>query len=187
MNNVSSYLISVAIAILLPVSGAYAQLAPAKAAVEKLAPASKAEPLKIDLKRSKIVNAGANESSAPADVAKPGDILEEVATYTNQSKDTLRQVKATLPIPLNTELVMASVKPSNALASLDGVNFSAVPLKRKVRQANGVELETPVPLSEYRFLRWNPVDLAAQKSVVFSARFKVSDSSPIKTAANSKP
>lgn len=187
MKKISFYVVSLAVAALLPMGGAYAQLAPAKSAVEKLATSSKADPLKSELKRSKIVLVAGNETTAPADSAKPGDILEEVATYTNQSKGTLKQMVPTLPIPLNTELVMASVKPSNALASIDGVNFSAVPLKRKVKQANGVELETPVPLSEYRYLRWAPVDIAAEKSLVFSARFKVSDGPVVKTAAASKP
>jgi hypothetical protein len=136
---------------------------------------SAAEPLQIVLKRSKIAVVDGKEVVQSADIAKPGDILEEVATYTNASKSTLRQFEPTLPVPANTELQIASVKPPNAKASIDGINFAAMPLKRKVRQPNGVEIEQSVPLSEYKFLRWTSGDLAAEKSVVVSARFKVAN------------
>ncbi len=188
MNKVNLYLGALGLALALPFGVAYAQLAPAKAPVAKLAPAANADQLKVDLKRTKIVKAASGETSAPADTAKPGDILEEIATYTNQSGGVLKQVQPRLPVPLNTELVMASVKPANAMASTDGINFSAIPLKRKVKQANGVEVETPVPLSEYRYVRWSPVELASQKSFAVSARFKVANSpAAVKTAAVSKP
>ena len=111
-----------------------------------------------------------------AAIAKPDDVLEEVATYTNTSKSALKSVEATLPIPPNTELVMASVKPTSAKASIDGKSFSKLPLTRKVRQANGVEVEQPVPLSEYRYLRWYPGELQPGKPLSFSARFKVANS-----------
>ena len=140
------------------------------------------EPLQVKLVRSKIVLESGREATQSATIATPGDILEEVATYTNISKAPLKSVEATLPIPASTELVMASIKPANAKASVDGKNFSKIPLTRKVRQANGVELEQPVPLSEYRYLRWYPGELAPDKPVSFSARFKV-ENGPI--AANS--
>lgn len=187
MNKLNSYLVAFSVAIALPFGSALAQLAPAKPALAKLAPAASSDQLKVDLKRTKIVKAASGETSAPADTAKPGDILEEIATYTNQSSGVLKQVQPQLPVPLNTELVMASVKPANAMASTDGINFSAIPLKRKVKQANGVEVETPVPLSEYRVVRWSPVELASQKSLAVSARFKVANSPAVTTAAVSKP
>lgn len=137
-----------------------------------------AEPLQIVLKRNKIVVVDGKEVLQNADTAKPGDILEEVATYTNASKSILRQFEPTLPVPTNTELQIASVKPSNAKASIDGKNFAVLPLKRKLRQPNGVEIEQNIPLSEYRFLRWPSGDLAAEKSVVVSARFKVANDQP---------
>lgn len=135
------------------------------------------EPLQVKLVRSKIVLESGREVAQSAAIATPGDILEEVATYTNLSKAPLNRVEATLPIPVSTELVMASIKPANAKASIDGKNFSKIPLTRKVRQANGVELEQPVPLSEYRYLRWYPGELAPDKPMSFSARFKVENGS----------
>ena len=135
-----------------------------------------AEPLQITLVRSKVVLENGREVMQSAAIAKPDEILEEVATYTNTSRSALKSVEATLPVPANTELIMASVKPSTAKASLDGKNFSKIPLTRKVRQSNGVEVEQAVPLSEYRYLRWYPGELLPDKPLSFSARFKVANS-----------
>ena len=133
------------------------------------------EPLEIKLERTKIVIIDNKESRSSAATAKPGEILEDTATYTNKSAAALKGLEATLPVPVNTELVMGSVSPANARASTDGENFSTIPLTRKIKQANGVEVEQAVPLSEYRYLRWYPGELAAQKSLAFSARFKVAN------------
>jgi hypothetical protein len=50
-----------------------------------------------------------------------------------------------------------------------------MPLKRKVKQANGVEVEQPVATSEYRYLRWYPGEIGAKQSIAFSAQFRVAD------------
>lgn len=166
-----------------------AQPAPAKAGAGVAARASAAavaEPVQITLTRSKIVLIDGKESRQDAAVAKPGETLEEVATYTNKSSLGVKGLEATLPVPVNTELIVASISPGNAKASTDGQNFSALPLKRKVKQPNGVEVERPVPLAEYRYLRWYPGELAAQKSLVFSARFKVANDAPPATPAGQK-
>jgi len=133
------------------------------------------DPLQIKLVRSKVVQDKGRELMEAAATARPGDVLEDVATYTNTTKAALKNVEATLPVPPNTELVMASIKPAAAKASTDGKTFSTMPLKRKVKQANGIEVETPVPLSEYRYIRWYPGELAPDKPLAFSARFKVAD------------
>jgi uncharacterized repeat protein (TIGR01451 family) len=133
------------------------------------------EPLQITLVRSKVILAGAKEVMQSAAIAQPGETLEEVATYTNTSKAALKNLEATLPIPPNTELVVASIKPANAKASIDGKNFSKVPLSRKVKLPSGVEIEQPVPLSEYRYLRWYPGELRPDRPLIFSARFKVAN------------
>lgn len=182
-----TFKIGVALVAMVSTSQMMASRAQPAASVPAQSPAAKSqpatEPLQIVLKRSKVVTVDGKEQLQGADVAKPGDILEEVATYTNASKSSLGQVVPTLPVPPNTELQIASVKPSNAKASIDGKNFAAMPLKRKLRQANGVEIEQNIPLSEYRFLRWPPSDLAAEKSVVVSARFKVANDQPGGAAA----
>lgn len=142
-----------------------------------------AEPLQIKLVRSKVVLENGKEEMRTAEVAQPGDIIEETATYVNVSGAALKSVEATLPVPVNTELVVASVKPANARASTDGKFFFKLPLMRKQRQPNGVEVEQPVPLSEYRFLRWYPGVLSPDKPISFSARFRVADNSTLTSSA----
>ena len=140
------------------------------------------EPLVVTLVRRKVVLSDGKEYLQSAEVAKPGDVLDEVATYLNNSAAPIKGLQATLPVPPNTELLLASVKPGGANASLDGNQFASIPLKRKVKQANGVEIEQLVLIGEYRYLRWYPGELAPGKSLVFSARFKVAnDISPTAT------
>lgn len=139
------------------------------------------EPIKVTLTRMKVVMVNGRESQVAAATAKPGDVLEEVATYQNRSTMPVRKLEATLPIPPNTELVMSSLQPSNASASVDGKTFSVVPLKRKVLQPNGVAVEQDVPLREYRFLRWFPGELAAGETLTVKARFRVIDDQPLPT------
>ena len=154
-----------------------AQSAPASANTARPNPKSQTnpEPLLITLVRQKVVAIDGKEIVQSAEVAKPGDVLDETATYLNKSATPVKSMQATLPIPPYTELVVSSIKPSGAKASTDGSEFSALPLKRKIKQANGVEVEQLVPVSEYRYLRWYPGDLGAGKSLVFSARFKVAN------------
>ncbi len=148
--------------------------APAAKPATKAGAPRAAEPLTIKLERKKVTQADGKELLVTAAEAKPGDVIEETAIYTNTSKKNLR-ADATLPVPQYTELIVASVKPSNVLASIDGVTFSAMPLKRKVKQANGVVLEQVVPVIEYRFLRWKAVDLGPEKTFIVSARFRLYD------------
>jgi uncharacterized repeat protein (TIGR01451 family) len=113
------------------------------------------------------------ETRSVADAAKPGDVLEYVAEYRNAGKTSARKLEATLPIPAGTEFLAASAKPGDVRASLDGSKYEAMPLKRKVRRADGSTVEELVPLSEYRFLRWAPRDLAAGRSARYSARVRL--------------
>jgi hypothetical protein len=144
---------------------------PQKAATQSTADSA----LDIRLDRRKVVIFAGKESLQNASTAKPGDVLQDLATYTNKSSRVLSGVEATLPVPANTELMLNSVSPSTAHASVDGTNFFAMPLKRKVKQANGVEVEQAVALSEYRYLRWYPGELGPKQSIVFSAQFRVAD------------
>ena len=163
--------------ILIMLASACAFSAHAQTSTQK--PSAKAvKPIEIKLERRKIVVIEGKESMQDASIAKPGDVLYEVATYTNNSNATVSKLEATLPVPVNTELQAGSVKPNTAFASTDGTNFAATPLKRKVKLANGVEVEQLVPVAAYRYLRWYPGDLAAGKSLMFSARFKVADDKP---------
>jgi uncharacterized repeat protein (TIGR01451 family) len=130
-------------------------------------------PLKLDLKVFKVLRAEGKESLAPVEKVKPRDIVEYQVKYQNTSDKTLSNIAATLPIPAGLEYLPGTAEPGAAVASLDGKNFAAIPLKRKVKQANGSEKTVAVPYAEYRALRWTLPQLAAKKSVVVSARARV--------------
>lgn len=159
--------------------GASAQPASApKATPAKSANSKVVDPITINLERKKVTLAEGKELLMVAPTMKPGEVFEETATYTNPSKKNTRRVEATLPIPAYTQPILASIRPAGAKASTDGKVFSAIPLKRKITQANGVVIEQDVPLNEYRFLRWAGIELLPEKQFVAAARFKLNDNAP---------
>lgn len=103
----------------------------------------------------------------PVDQVKPNDIIEYRATYTNNTAKTISGLVATLPIPADTQFLAKST-PAKAQASTDGINFAAMPLKRKM----GTQMVN-VPLQEYRALRWTIAELPAGKSVIVTAQTRV--------------
>ena len=113
------------------------------------------------------------EALEAADSAKPGDILQYSAVYANKTAKKFRDLEATIPVPPYTAYVPGSTRPAGAKASLDGQSFQAIPLRRKVKQADGKEVMQLVPYAEYRFLRWYPGNLSADQELKFSARVKV--------------
>ena len=122
----------------------------------------------------------------PAQVSKPGDVLEYRVSYTNHSNAAVNGLVANLPIPAGTTLVDRSQLPPNALASTDGTRFAPLPLMQRVKQADGHEEEMLVPLEAYRALRWTLGTLAAGKSEQVSARVRV-NTTPSRVAAASSP
>ena len=129
------------------------------------------EPVSVQLKAFKrVVDSKGNAQFKAADSIKPQDVIEYRATYTNNTTGNIKSLKATLPIPADTQYLGASL-PSGALASTDGVNFSAMPLKKKV---DGKLVN--IPLKEYRALQWQIAELPAKKSVTVSAQAKVNTS-----------
>lgn len=141
------------------------------------------EPVEMQLERKKVTLVDGKESHVPADKALPGDILLETVSYKNRSPNIVKSSEITLPVPANTELVAGSIRPPSAKVSIDGIKFADFPIKRKIRQANGVLTEVPISLGDYRYIRWYPGDLEAGKVLLFSARFKVSDDKPVAQAA----
>jgi uncharacterized repeat protein (TIGR01451 family) len=134
-----------------------------------------AGPIETRLEARKVVRAAdGQESFAPAIAAKPGDVIEYVATYRNTTRQPVRNLEATLPIPGNTEFVPGSPKPAAAKASVDSRSWADMPLVRKLVR-DGREVQEQVPLREYRYLRWFPGELGGEKSVTFTARVRVVD------------
>jgi hypothetical protein len=127
---------------------------------------------------SKKVTLGADKKEAllAATSALPGDVIEYQATYTNKSKAALAGFSPNLPIPPNTEYQAGSAQPAaTARATLGDGKYEPIPLKRKVKLPDGKEVEQEVPASRYRGLQWNLGELAPGKSVVITARVRVSD------------
>jgi uncharacterized repeat protein (TIGR01451 family) len=122
--------------------------------------------------RKVVVAADGRERLVPAEDAKPGDVIEYVATYRNTGSTAVRDLQATLPIPSNTELLAGSARPANAKASLDAQRFDYMPLMRGAVR-DGRPVVEPVPAREYRYLRWFAPELAAQRSLSFAARVRV--------------
>lgn len=121
--------------------------------------AQAADALKMQLQANKIIKKADGQTVAvAASNAKAGEIVQYRATYTNVISQPLSDVAVTLPIPANMTFT-GEAKPSSAQATIDGKNYSDMPLVRKV---NGKIVK--VPLSEYKALRWNIKWLPANKA-----------------------
>ena len=135
-----------------------------------------------------VTKADGAEALLPAQSVKPGDVLQYTAVYRNADSRAVSHLVASLPIPAGTELVGASAVPREVQASLDGKVYAATPLMRKLRRADGQMVDVPVPLTEYRYLRWPEQQIAAGASFSTSARVRVvsslaSASTSVSTAA----
>lgn len=135
--------------------------------------------IEVKLTQYKVIKkADGKESFVDADKVKPGDIIEYRVSYRNTTQNTISQLIANLPVPAHTAYVSASAQPAKVEASLGGVEFAAVPLVRRVTQADGKVVESKVPVAEYKALRWSVGDLKAGKTIVVKARMKV-DAEPV--------
>lgn len=132
-------------------------------------------PLESTLEQHKVAKAAdGRETLVAATRVRPGDVIEYAATYRNAGRAPITGVTATVPIPPNTEYVAGSANPQDARASVDGVTYAALPLKRQVVR-DGKTVEEAVPTREYRYLRWTAPQVAGEKSVTFTARVRVLD------------
>ena len=120
-----------------------------------------------------VKKADGTETLQPAQSVKPGDVLQYTAVYKNADSRAVSRLVASLPIPAGTELVAASALPREVQASLDGKVYAATPLMRKLRRADGQMADVPVPLTEYRYLRWPEQQVAAGATFSTSARVRV--------------
>jgi hypothetical protein len=121
-----------------------------------------------------VVSDNGTESLRPATEVKPNDLLQYAASYVNTSATAVKHLVASLPIPPGTQWVDASAVPRTVLASTDGKVFLPVPLVRRTKDAKGDFIDQPVPLSEYRALRWAEQVVAPGATYTVSARVRVS-------------
>ena len=113
------------------------------------------------------------EKLVPATEANPGDTIEYQVTYQNNGKTAAKAVAATLPVPEGAMVYLdGSAAPKAVQASLDGKQFSPLPLTREVMR-NGRRTVEPVPPEQYRYLRWELGDLAPGKAATVTSRMRV--------------
>lgn len=137
------------------------------------------DPLLVTLVHQRVMTGkDGGERYGPANRAKPGDLIAYRATYTNRTEKRLSGVLATLPIPAGMVYVSASAEPKEVLASLDGVHFEPVPLKRMVRNADGIKVPKEIPVEEYRALRWKLDDLRVGQAETVKARMHITPTAP---------
>jgi len=126
------------------------------------------DPVSVELKTYLIsVSTDGKPTAKLVSKVKPNDVVEYRATYTNNTSGKIKNLAATLPIPVET-VFLAKSAPENAQASTDGTSFAPMPLKRK----EGNQMVN-VPLKDYRALRWMIAELPAGKSVTVSAQTRV--------------
>ncbi len=126
------------------------------------------DPVSVELKTYLIsASADGKPTAKLVTKVKPNDVIEYRATYTNNTSGKIRNLAATLPIPVETQF-LAKSQPENAQASTDGTNFAPMPLKRK----EGNQMVN-VPSKDYRALRWTIAELPAGKSVTVSAQTRI--------------
>ena len=144
---------------------------------------SQAAPVVALLSVARVVTgADGREQLLSADKVAPGDLLEYRVSYRNQSSGAVQQLLAVLPIPAGMHYLPADKLPAGLQASRDGKNFAAVPLKQRVRLADGRSEDQLVPMRDYRALRWSFAELPAAGQVGVSARARV-DVAAITTAS----
>lgn len=93
-----------------------------------------------------------------------GNVIEYQSYFTNTGKDRLRSMTVSMSIPDEVQL-MGDVNPSIAFGSVDGQNFSRMPLHGTI---NGVMQE--VPLEYYKGLRWTIEGLGVNETAVVKYR-----------------
>jgi hypothetical protein len=126
------------------------------------------------------------EVLVPADKVKPGEVLLYTAVFTNTTDKLLTKIEPQLPIPSGTVLLKDGAVPAGVRASIDGITYDAVPLKRKVKQADGTIKVVDVPLAEYRFLKWRFEKLEAHATLTVSARVKVTTAVTVPAKATTR-
>ncbi len=136
-------------------------------------------PVKVTLTAWLVTKgAGGEDVFTPAETARPGDLIEYRVESVNESGKPLKGQVLNLPIPAGTTYVGGSAAPAAVQASIDGgKTFAPVPLMREVQKPGGGTEKVPVPLAEYRALRWVVGIQATGQRAHVKARIKVDEAS----------
>jgi uncharacterized repeat protein (TIGR01451 family) len=134
---------------------------------------AQASPVSSQLLAQRVDMVAGKPVLKPAGDGKPGETLQYSATYRNTGTAAAAKLLATVPVPPGTTFIAASAEPAQAQASTDGTTFAPMPLTRLVKQADGSTRKEPVPLADYRALRWEIGTLAAGATTVVSLRTRI--------------
>jgi uncharacterized repeat protein (TIGR01451 family) len=125
-------------------------------------------------------DAQGKEVLEPAQAAQPGDTIEYRLSYRNATEEAVTGLNLDLPIPEGTTWVQGSAEPNQPQArTAAGDGYAPIPLMRVVKDSNGQEKSVPVPIQEYRSLRWGVEQLGAGQSFDIKARVRVLDSTAV--------
>jgi uncharacterized repeat protein (TIGR01451 family) len=140
-----------------------------------LAASAQAAPQAVtsNLVLQKVISERGVESFQAADKVQPGETLQYSMRYENHGTKQVSKLAATLPIPAGMSFIAGTATEQGLVASTDGKNFAAIPLKRTVKLPSGETAEQNVSYSEYRFLRWNQESLGVGAHASFKARVQV--------------
>lgn len=130
-------------------------------------------PVTSTLSAWKVEQKDGAEKLVEAGKVAPGDVVEYRVEYRNAGSKAVRDLSATLPIPSAMTYIERSTRPARAQASTNGRAYGPLPLRRRVKAADGSTNVVAVPSSQYRFLRWNVPVLNAGQSISFAARARV--------------
>lgn len=129
--------------------------------------------VKAELKAFRVTRVDGKEKLVSAETARPGEVIEYQVSYSNEGNAPAGDLKANLPVPDGMVYVANSATPNQIQASTDEKNFAPAPLTRVVKAADGTTKVVPVPLSEYRALRWNIGSLKPGAKVLVKSRMLV--------------
>ena len=128
--------------------------------------------VKVDLKQFKVVDVNGKQELVSTDKAKPGEVIEYVATYHNTGKTAVKNVVGTIPVPNGMEFTPEPTQKAPDMAAASDGKFGPVPLKHKALR-NGVQVEEVLPYSAYRALQWKIGTMAPDQKVELKARVKL--------------
>lgn len=117
----------------------------------------------------------------PVEGVRPGDVIEYRVVYTNRTGQPVRDMQATLPIPIGLEYQARSALPSqNVEAAITGGSYAREPLMRDV----GGKKEA-IPYSEYRSLRWAIAQISPSGRAEVQARMRVASGTAVSVSPSS--
>lgn len=132
-------------------------------------------PLVGNIEAHKVTRQGDREVFSSAAKAAPQDIIEYRLTYANNSKDALRNVAVTDPIPTGTEYVHSTATAPNegrVEFSIDeGKTFHAWPVRYKKVTKDGREVWAEASADMVTHIRWSiPGEFEPETEITFSYR-----------------